>query len=322
MIRLARPEDAHDLADLERRAPLRLGKEPLTFVTFDHGDDYFGPSRLMEEETTYVAEIDGRLVGVYGGAVQPVEVAGEEKHLFLEHHVRIDPDAPRGAVFWALCNFGRDRYARASDSIAFYVSPDNLALRKFTAGAPPWSVAPLRALIPCPADEEVDDVGTAVNVADADRVVEVLNGCHANSALFVPYTAATLQERLLRDPEQYGWEHLAVAGGAVVGVGRNVVSVTKERAGVVEVTRRALAFDHGFLPGREDDYRSLLRWWCARLAAEGATHLAVFTSVRSATYDVITELADHVEPFDFWAFDVPEPPSITDHGFYVDPVYF
>lgn len=258
-IRLARPDDGPALADLERRAPLRLGEEPLTFMTFDHGDDYFAPSRLMEEATIYVGEIDGRLVGVYCGALQRVHLDGETKHLFLEHHVRIDPDASRGAIFWALCNFGRDRYARAADSIAFYVSPDNLALRKFVSDVPPWSVPPVRALLPCTIDDEDEQAGHHVTVDDADHVVRALNGCHARSALYVPYTPASLTSRLTRDANQYGWSDLRVDAGAVLGVGRNLVRVVKERGGTIEETRRALALDHGFLPGGEADYRSLLR---------------------------------------------------------------
>ena len=321
-IRLARPDDGPALADLERRAPLRLGKEPLTFMTFDHGDDYFAPSRLMEEATIYVGEIDGRLVGVYCGAIQEVVLDGEEKRLFLEHHVRIDPEANRGAVFWALCNFGRDHYARAADSIAFYVSPENLALRKFVSNVPPWPVPPVRALLPCTPGVADEQVGAQASIGDVDHVVEILNGCNARSALYVPYTEASLTSRLTRDPAQYGWDDLQVTAGAVVGVGRNLLRVTKERDGIVEETRRALVLDHGFHDGREADYRALLRWWCAEVAGRGGTHLAVFTSERSPTYGVVTELADQLEPFDFWAFDVEEPRALLEGGFYVDPVYF
>ena len=322
VIRLAGPEDGPALADLERRAPLRLGKEPLTFMTFDHGEDYFAPSRLMEEATIYVGEIDGRLVGVYCGAIQTVALDGEVKRLFLEHHVRIDPEANRGAVFWALCNFGRDHYARAADSIAFYVSPENLALRKFVSDVAPWPVPPVRALLPCTPDAEVEQVGDQVRAGDADHVVEILNGCNARSALYLPHTRASLRSRLTRDPTQYGWEDLRATTGAVVGVGRNLVRVTKERDGTVEETRRALVLDHGFHHGRESDHRALLRWWCTEVARRGGTHLAVFTSERSPTYGVVTELADQLEPFDFWAFDVAEPRALDAGGFYVDPVYF
>ena len=321
-IRLARPADGPDLADLVRRAPLRLGKEPLTLMTFDYGDDYFAPSRLMEEATVYVGELDGRLVGVYCGAVQTVQIDGAVKRLYLEHHVRIDPHASRGAVFWALCSFGRERYARAADSIAFYVSPENLALRKFVSDVPPWSVPPLRALLPCAADADAEPVGERVTADDADDVVEVLNDCHDRSALYLPSTAASFRSRLTRDPQQYRWDDLRSHGGAVVGVGRNLVRVTKERNGTVEETTRALALDHGFRPGRDAHYRALLQSRCRELAGRGATHLAVFTSERSPTYGVVTELAEQVEPFDFWAFDVPEPAELLEGGFYVDPVYF
>lgn len=324
-IRLARPEDAAALAALERRAPLRLGKEPLTLMTFDHGEDYFAPSRLMGEVTIYVGEIDDRVVGAYCGVVQPVVVDGVPKRLFLEHHVRIDPDAPRGGVFWALCVFGRDRYARTTDSIAFYVSVDNHAVRKFVEGTPSWSVQPLRMLIPCErADADgAPGIGKAGSGSDADAaaVVDVLNACHGGSALYAPYTATSLAERLARDPAQYGWPQLRLGDGAVVGVGTALLGVTKECQGEVQRTVRALVLDHGFAPGRQDEYRRLLRAVAAAEAARGATHLAVFTSATSPTYAVLADLAEEVEVFDFWAFQIPEPASLA-NGFYVDPVYF
>lgn len=322
-IRLATPDDSAVLAELERRAPLRLGTDPLTFMTFDRGDDFFAPSRLMEEETIYVAEHEGKIVGVYGGAVQPVDVGGETKRLFLEHHVRIDPEAPRGGVFWALCAYGRERYARTTDSIAFYVSVDNHALRKLGNLTPGWSPQPERKLVPCSVTDSTDDVARFATAADAPAIVDVLNGCHTGSALFAPYTVESLTARLTRDPSQYSWDDIAIGRGAVIGIGRGVVTVTKECQGNVDVSRRAVAIDHGFLPGHEDDYRELLRWACSRAAARGATHLAVFTSARSTTYEVISELADTTEAFDFWAFEIPEPTdALAEHGFYVDPVYF
>lgn len=321
-IRLAGADDRAALAELERRAPIRLGTDPMTFMTFDHGHDYFAASRLMNEVTIYVAEMDGRVLGVYCGAVQPVEVSGERKRLFLEHHVRIDPEAPRGGVFWALCSFGRDRYARNTDSIAFYVSVDNHALRKFTAGTPGWSVQPLRALIPCRRDDGAGGHGRPAASADASAVAGIFNGCHGGSALFAPYDEESLADRLGRDPDQYGWGDVLLGEGAAIGVGRELVTVTKETAGEIDVSRRALALDHGFLPGHDDDYRRLLQASCARLADLGATHLAVFTSERSSTYDVVADLADEIEVFDFWAFDITEPPSLAERGFYVDPVYF
>jgi hypothetical protein len=289
-------------------------------MTFDHGDDYFAPSRLMEEVTIYVGEYDGRVVGAYCGAVQPVCVDGEAKKLFLEHHVRIDPDAPRGGVFWALCAWGRDRYARSTDSIAFYVSIDNQAVRKFVSGTPGWSVQPLRALLPCRPGEM--SRGSAASAAEAPAIIAALNGAHDGAALFAPYTVDSLTDRLTRDAAQYSWEHVTVAGGAAIGVGRDLVSVTKERGDEVTRTVRATALDHGFAPGAEDDYRALLEATCARLAERGATHLAVYTSERSSTYDVVRELAEEIEVFDFWAFDIPEPAALAERGFYIDPIYF
>jgi hypothetical protein len=321
-IRLAEPDDGSALGRLERRAPLRLGRDPLTLMTFDHGDDYFAPTRLMDEVTIYVAEVDGAIVGAYCGAVQPVLLDGAPKRLFLEHHVRIDPTTARGGVFWALCTFGRDRYARDTDSIAFYVSIDNHPVRKFVQGVPSWPVQPLRALIPCVAGSTGGDAGRVAGDADTAAVADILNDSNQRSALFVPYTVDSLAQRLGRDPAQYGWSDVRIIdGAAVVGVGKRLLTVTKECDGVQDTTHRALVLDHGFTPGHADEYRHLLLAQAATAAQRGATHLAVFTSDRSPSYDVVAELASDIEIFDFWTFDL-QPPASLDNGFYVDPIYF
>jgi hypothetical protein len=36
----------------------------------------------------------------------------------------------------------------------------------------------------------------------------------------------------------------------------------------------------------------------------------------------VRSLASDIEEFDFWAFDLPEPAGLREHGFYVDPIYF
>lgn len=321
-IRLTRPEDGPGLSHLERHAPLRLGHEPLTLMTFDHGDDYFAPSRLMDDVTIYVAEVDGEVAGVYCGAVQPVVIDGEAKRLFLEHHVRIDPATARAGVFWALCTHGRDTYARSTDSIAFYVSVDNHPVRKFVEGVPPWSVRPLRALIPCDTDTDRPPMSEPATPADANAICNALNGSHAGSALYVPYDTRSLTARLDRDPDQYSWGDIRILGSAVVGVGRRLLTVTKECGSRSTTTKRALVIDHGCSLGSHADYRRLLLEWSAIAGQRGATHLAVFTSEQSSTFPIVHELATEVEAFDFWAFDLPEPAALRQHGFYVDAIYF
>lgn len=321
-IRNATGGDAAELAALERRAPLRLGENAELLMTFDRGEDYFASARLMEEVAVYVSEKDGAVTGVYWGAQQPARVNGKELRLFLEHHVRIDPDTARGGVFWALCNYGRDTYSRSADSIAFYVSPDNLPVRKFVSDVPSWSVQPLRALLPCSPAGDPDQTGRTASSDDAAQIVEILNACHRDEELFVPYTLSSLTARLERSPDQYSWSSLRIADGAVVGVGSAVVTVTKERSGAREQTCRASVLDHGFRSGAETSYRALLKGWCEELGAQGTTHLVAFTSAGSRSHDVIVEMAASIEPFDFWAFDIAEPPQLAAHGFYVDPVYF
>lgn len=321
-IRLARPGDGPGLSRLERHAPLRLGHEPLTLMTFDRGDDYFAPSRLMGDVTIYVAEVDGNLAGVYWAAVQPVLADGAPKRLFLEHHVRVDPSTAPGGVFWALCMFGRDAYAGSTDSIAFYVSIDNHPVRKYVEGIPPWSVRPLRALIPCARDGHTATASTSATESDARTVCDSLNGCHEGSALYVPYDPQSFASRLNRDVDQYSWGDVRVLGSAVVGVGRHFLTISKDRGGEVTTSRRALVLDHGFAEAGESEYRQLLLDWSEIAGSRGATHLAVFTSEASATFGVVDELAEEIEEFDFWAFNLSEPEELQRGGFYVDPVYF
>jgi len=320
VIRDARPEDADQLAELERRSPLRLGE---TRVVFDRGQDYFASARLIDDVTIYVAEVEGVLAGVYWGARQPARIAGADRKLFLEHHVRIEPSTRRGGVFWALVVYGRDRYARNTDSIAFWVSPENHAVRKFVENVPPWSVQGLRCLLPCrAATERSPDIGWPASTHDASAVAGVLNACHGQSELFLPYSDLSLTERLSRDPDQYGWERVRVTHGAVVGVGADYLGVSKTLEETCTSSRRAVALDHGFVPGAEGAYRELLRWWTARLAEDGVSHLAVFTSIGSPTYPVLVDMAEEIEPYDFWTFSIDEPPGASERGVYVDPVYF
>jgi hypothetical protein len=316
VVRDATLDDAEAATALERRSPIKLGD---TFMYFERGDDFFAPARLMEECTIYVGELEGVLAGTYWGAQQPVLVGGEHKVLFVENKVRIDPESRRGGVFWGLCVYGRDRYAKTSDSIAFYVSPDNAGVQKFVENTPKWTVQPQRVLVPCGAGDAAPRRATK---DDAQVIVDVLNACHGGEELFVPYTVESLTARLERDPGQYTWSDLRLGDGAVLGVGRIPVTITKVTGDERRSTTRAMLLDHGFASGHEADYEALLRATGAELAADGVTHLAAFTSEGSSTLASLQRMSDHTERYDFWAFEIPSPPDLATNGFYVDPVYF
>lgn len=85
--------------------------------------------------------------------------------------------------------------------------------------------------------------------------------------------------------------------------------VTKQRADERRVTRRALVLDHGFAAGHEQGYRRAMEATARELAAADVTHLSAFTSPATRTHGVLQELAVELEPYDFWAFDIPEPRS-------------
>ena len=54
----------------------------------------------------------------------------------------------------------------------------------------------------------------------------------------------------------------------------------------------------------------------------GASHLAVLTSVGCPTRPSVERPASGVEFFDFFTFNIDEPPGLAEGGLYVDPVYF
>lgn len=316
IIRPAEPDDAPYLADLERRAPIRLGDER---ITYDRGEDYFAKARLMENLTILVGLVDGVHAGVYWGAVQHVLVGGEPRKLLLEHRVRVLPEFQKGGVFWTLVGQVRGMHHRLVDSIAFYISPRNERMVRHVADVPRWQAEPVRMLLSC-----ADVAGSAAGRAATpdDGVHELLNACHERAELYVPYTAESLRSRVTRAPDVYGWERVRVHGRAAVGVGRDTLRLLSERDGDTRESVRVTAVDHGFAPGGEDDYVALLRSWCAELAGQGVTELAVFTSAGSPTYPLLGELADSSEPFWFWSFEISEPSGAPERGFYVDPVYF
>ena len=142
--------------------------------------------------------------------------------------------------------------------------------------------------------------------------------------MFVPYTAERLAARLARAPDLYGWDQVWLADGAVLGVwpaGRALRVVT-ERDGVQTRSDPGLVLDYAFAPGAEAPFEGLLRAWCGWLWARGLDRLSLFTSPRGPGADLLTALADQVEPYNMWTPGVPVPEGAERRGLYVDPIYF
>ena len=95
-----------------------------------------------------------------------------------------------------------------------------------------------------------------------------------------------------------------------------------ERDGERPESRRGLVLDYGFLPGAEDQLESLLRAWCAELAARDFDTLSILTSERSPGYELLRGLARRIDAFDFWTPGQDPPPGHERRGLYTDHVYF
>jgi hypothetical protein len=50
--------------------------------------------------------------------------------------------------------------------------------------------------------------------------------------------------------------------------------------------------------------------------------LTIFTSPHGPAADLLTSMADEVEPYNMWTPGIPVPAGAEARGLYVDPVYF
>lgn len=316
VVRPARADDASALRELERRSPIVTGAMR---TTYDRGDDYFAGARLTGGITGTVAEHDGAIVAMHCMLTHELQIAGLRFAATYLHHSRLAPDAQGAGLFSALNGAELERHARDSKTFYSYVAVGNEAALRIVP-VPPWSVQPERLVIECRTVAGAAH-GRPATEDDADHVVRLVNAAHEREELFVPYTVDRLRARLEREPRLYGWSHVLIADDAVVGVRPARLTVRRESGADVEESMRALVADFGFAAGGETRLVALIRAWCARLHAEGITHLTLFTSPGSPGYDVLRPLAARVEAY-YFNIGITEPADLARRGLYVDHLYF
>lgn len=322
-LRLTRPEDTAKLAEVERQAPIVAGDLK---STYDRGDDFLAFTRLMEENAFYVIEKDGELLGVYGAASHIVRSAVQLHRAMLFHHLRIPAAQEKKGYFSAINMRLFDHYADIygpwwkGDWFPYgYIQLANVAAMRL--GAPgSWSFGPQRALIDC-ATHAGDDYGSVATLRDASTIIDIINRCHDQQAMFVPYTVKSLTARLERAPDLYTWSNVLIGDGAVIGVWPSGLSVTTKGNSETRIAVRASMLDHGFVPGAEDAFERLIRSWCRRLLELGHTEVSFITSGPSPTFPILERLAFQMDAFDF-KMAIPEPADAKHNGLYVDPIYF
>jgi hypothetical protein len=318
-VREAVEADALTLADIERRCPIVMGE---TSAWFDRGADYFAVTRLMEDCTIGLASVDGVPAAVSCGAERRVRVGGVIKKMVTVSHLRVLPEHQRKGL-WGAANRVLEKYWPRVDGSNAYISVDNAGMQHGFANTPnKWPQIIERAELDCAALAG-PMAGRAATEADAADIVRRLNDFHDAEELFVPYTEASLAERMSRAPDLYGWDKLWMTDGAVVGVwpaGIALRLITETR-GERTVTVPGVVLDYAFLPGAEAEFEALLRAWCGALAAKGMDTLVINTSPASTGTELLNGLARTVGRYFMWSPGIEVPPGAENRGLYTDAVY-
>jgi hypothetical protein len=352
-IRFARPEDNDELVRISRASAIRLGDVRLVV---DPGDDYFAAFRLMEEWTAVVVTHHDKVVGVQCGCSFPGTFGPDAEPARISQviHTRFDPDYTRMGLCSHLNNrmlaAGRERAAsfERGDARAMaseeplrddgdgtppparlvgvaYVHGENDRMRRLYSPSSVWSDQPYRVSIACTGARAmaggIDERPASCD--DVASITAILNATHVGQELYAPYTPRTLTRRLERAPDLYSWRDVWMTDRAAVGVWHSPeVRIRTEADQPVLRSRRALVLDHGFLPGAEDEYESLIRGAAGRAGLAGYDHLSVFTSEASSTSKVLRRLADTIERYEVIVPFVQEPRGVAERGVYVDQAYF
>ncbi len=316
LIREALESEGPVLADLERRSPLKIGSAS---ITYDRGDDFFAFARLMEETVNLVAEENVEILALHCVALHPVVIGGAEHQAMLLHHSRIPKEHQKRGLWSPLNVRGFQTFEGRQNAPYGYVAVDNTTAGRLH-GPDRWKVKALRGVLRC-AELAGPPSGRPATPGDAKRIVEILNTYHQGEEMYLPYTPESFTARLERAPDLYSWDRVWITARAVVGVWPAGLKVLREEDGSHSEAVRASVLDHGFLPGAEDEFDSLLRAWCSWLAERGTSELASYMSEGSPNYRVVSKLASQIDVYDF-RMGVPEPKGAAQRGLYVDAVYF
>lgn len=316
-IRPARAEDAAALRELETRAPLEVGTARLSI---DRGEDWFAATRLMDEASVLIAEIDQEPVGLLTGALRRAPIGGVDRKILFMGTARVPVTHGRKGVGTYLVAemFVRYQTSQADTPLAYAPEGSSAVVPGGALSQLPnrWTASPTVAWLRT-ADAAGPDAGREADSSDAPQIAALLNAAHAHEDLYAPTSAATLSKRLDRgDP--YGWKDVLVGDSAVVGFWpRWAYTSTTVDGSVVSEGQRGIVLDCGCAAGAEGELERLLRAACRRAADAGANALMVFPCARMrSAFDAMGAS----EPGTFLLFtpSIPEPAAARPH---IDPCY-
>lgn len=321
-VRDATIADAPSLAALEASVPIESDGAT---VSVDRGSHYWDHMKLMASAVT-VAEYGGEIVAAMANVVVPMMAGGAERSPAYLHHGRIHPDHQGRGVSRAMTGraMEHDMPLIVGDGGSFWLiaNTNEQALAPWPEESR-WRVRPQRLLFDV-AELAGGSTGVSASPEDASRITTLINACHEDEALFLPYTEDRLSERMTRVPSIYSWSHLRCQEGAVIGVS-SAVERRKHIGpdGVTTETRRAPILDFGFSGDQGwARFEDLLRRTCAELAGTEVTHLTLFSSPGSPGYSRLSTLSSAKETYVLLTLGIQEPQAAEHHGVYIDHLYF
>jgi len=320
--RAATPCDAPALAAFEARVPIESDGSA---ISIDRGPHYWNHMKLMNSHVS-IAEQEGEIVSAMASAFVPIMVDGEERTPCFLHHGRVHPDHQGQGLNRALAGRAMEYYMPLVQgdecSLFLIASTNSQALAPWPEDLR-WSTKPQRLLFDV-ADLAGEPKGSIASPNDAARMVSLLNTCHGEEELFLPYSENRLSERLTRVPSAYSWPRLRIQDDALIGIGSAIEHRKHTRPdGSATETCRAPILDFGFTGENGwKCFEGLLRGACGELVDSEVTHLTLFTSPGSPGYSQLRALSSARETYVLITFDIEEPESLGGDGLYIDHLYF
>jgi len=259
---------------------------------FDYGEDYMAATALCADREVVIAEQDGRIVGLHGGAYHPAVIDERRLEGCYIRHTRIDARVKGSGVFSSLNGRLAERIRLKSD---FNYSIVAIGNDRMLDKVPAELRRPLphrRFSVAC--RDVARPHAEGEHIPSIDEAVALLNDAHRSETMFHPHTASSLEDRLTTVPD-YTPSHLLAAGSAIVGVRDHAVQVTVEDERGRRRTVCQAAVDAGCGPDGGDDLAALVGSWCTRLADEGVEELTVGASAGSPAGEALAKLGESVD---------------------------
>jgi hypothetical protein len=221
-VRDARPDDGVALAELCREVAIET---PGRRVWFDYGEDYMAATALCADREVVIAEQDGRIVGLHGGAYHAAVLDDRSLEACYIRHTRIDARAQRSGVFSSLNGRLFERIRLKSDfNYSIVAIGNDRMLDKIPAE---WRSSRPHRRFSVVCRDVARPHAEGEHIPGIDEAVTLLNDAHRFETMFHPHTASSLEDRLTTVPD-YTSSQLLAAGSAVVGVRDHAVHVTVE----------------------------------------------------------------------------------------------